>query len=102
MYKRSGDSLIYSRHLRLADALMSEPFKVETLDGRVLTLCPDSIVGPSSTLVVEGEGMPIFTGDALNQARSTKKRDDLLIRFVISFPDTLSEAEKTELVGLLA
>jgi len=33
--------------------------KIETLDGRILTVSMDSIVDPEAVKVVKGEGMPI-------------------------------------------
>lgn len=76
-FRRTGDNLIYTEKITLADSLNSRPVKVKSLDGRTLTQCFDELISPQTCRCVEGEGMPVS---------GTKERGDLYIRFDIEFP----------------
>jgi DnaJ-class molecular chaperone len=58
-FKREGNDLIFTYKMTLEDALKSEPIRVKTLDGRVLSFIVDGIISPQTVHVIKGEGMPI-------------------------------------------
>jgi len=70
-YRRHGSTLVYTQTLTLQDALMSAPFQVKTLDGRILKIGLDRMITPDTEHRIEGEGMP------------GKVRGDMLIKFDI-------------------
>lgn len=45
-FKRAGNDLIYTHTISLVDAINSLPVRVETLDGRVLSIPVDSVINP--------------------------------------------------------
>lgn len=73
--------------------------KLETLDGRLLSVPVDQIIGPSTIIRLEGEGMPIYESRK-QDARSTQ-RGDLFVKFDIAFPRKLTEAQRQRIQAIL-
>jgi len=57
---RSGNNLVYTATITLADALCAKPIKFKSLDGRLINVSMGQIITPKSIKIVKGEGMPIF------------------------------------------
>lgn len=85
-FKREGNNLVYSARLPLVDALAGCTLTVQTLDGRSLSVPVAGVVAPGSSQTVRGEGMPI--------SRTPDKRGDLIVKFDITFPRSLTEEKK--------
>lgn len=86
--------MIYTHQLSLGKALSAmESFEVRTLTDKTILISVDEIINPSSSIVKHGEGMPILGSDG--------QRGELIIKFDIQFPKSLSEAEKDELETVL-
>ena len=83
-FDRKKDDLVYTATLPLIDALCGTAVKIDTLDGRVLSVPVVDIVTSGSQKKIEGEGMPKADGS----------KGDLFIVFDILFPKTLSETQR--------
>ena len=68
-FSRVGNDLIYNASMSLADAIIAKPFKIQTLDKRVINVKIDEPFTPQLVFKVPGEGMP------------TVQRGDLLVKF---------------------
>ncbi len=90
-WSREGSTLFYMAKVSLADALCSSVLAIPTLDGRTLSVPITQIVTPGATKTVPGEGMPTDRG-----------KGDLVIKFVIVFPQSLTLAQKAAVKKALA
>lgn len=98
-YHRKGNDLIFTAKISLQNAINTEPVKVETLDGRLLSVPVDKIVGPKSVIRLEGEGMPVY--ESRKQEESQVARGDLFIKFDIAFPKKLTESQRERIQRIL-
>lgn len=83
-FDRKKDDLVFTATLPLIDALCGTAVKIDTLDGRALSVPVVDIVTSGSQKKIEGEGMPKADGS----------KGDLYIVFDILFPKTLSETQR--------
>lgn len=90
-WSREGSTLFYMAKVSLANALCSSVLAIPTLDGRTLSVPITQIVTPGATKTVPGEGMPTDRG-----------KGDLVIKFVIVFPQSLTLAQKAAVKKALA
>lgn len=84
-FVREGRALVHTCAISLSDALTGCIIELLTLDGRKLSLPVNDIVAPGFELRVPGEGMPDSAGAG---------KGDLVVRFKIAFPTSLSEDKK--------
>jgi DnaJ-class molecular chaperone len=77
---------VYNANITLVDSLTGTTLSIPTLDGRTLTIPINEIVQPGFVKRVKAEGMPSPAGTS---------RGDLLITFTVSYPEFLTEAQKT-------
>ena len=90
-FTRSGNDLVYSTSVSLADALGDCELKIKSLDGTVLTVACNEILKPNSSKVIRGAGMPTSTGG----------RGNLVIRFDVNFPNHLDPERRRDVQRLL-
>jgi len=101
-YKRNNNDLIYTHKISLVDALNTEPFSFQTLDGRTLTIAMDEIISPQSCKTIQGEGMPIHNkNDLIENILTQEKKGNLYVKFHVIFPTFIEPEKKEELVKLL-
>lgn len=93
LYRRKGDDLIYTCHIKLLAALCSDPLSIKTLDSRSLAVAMSEIISQDTVKKVEGEGMPRSGG---------RGSGDLYITFKIEFPRHLDEAQRKALRQVLS
>jgi len=93
-FRRDGHNLVHTVKLPLAEALCGTTLDVRTLDGRTLSVPVTEVVAPGASKTVRGEGMPV--------SKTPGTRGDLVIRFEVAFPRSLSEDKKRQLRALLA
>lgn len=86
LYLREGNDLIHTANITLANALTGCEVKLKTLDGRVLNIPINDVVSPGYERKVQGEGFPV--------SKRPGERGDLIIRFITSFPTSLSDEKK--------
>lgn len=93
MFKRSGSHLLYTMHLSLSEALCGFTKTITMLDDRkILISVPKGTVTKPSYKVVKGEGMPPLNGQGEN--------GDLIIRFSVMFPESLTSKEADTIASL--
>jgi DnaJ family protein B protein 4 len=83
VFRRDGNNLVVQHTVHLADALSGFTATLTHLDGRRIPVTVDVVVGPGSTRVVRGEGMPSKAG-----------RGDLIVEFDVEFPTTLKPKDR--------
>ena len=66
---------------------------VDTLSGRRLRVNVRDIVSPNYTKRIAGEGMPV--------ARNPSQKGDLILRFNVRWPSSLTDAQKQQLSSVL-
>jgi len=91
----TGFHLIHVIPISLVQALTgSTTFRIPTLSNRTIFITCPEVIHPSYERILKGEGMPMSVGD-----RCT--RGDLIIRFHIRFPLTLSYTIRNRLKSAL-
>lgn len=85
-FKRVGSDLLHTCSVSLSDALTGCILELVTLDGRKLSLPVNDVITPAYSMRVPGEGFP--------DSKDASKKGDLLIKFDIAFPSSLSEEKK--------
>ncbi|KAF9974627.1 hypothetical protein BGZ73_001926 [Actinomortierella ambigua] len=87
LFKRQGDDLVYNLELTLAEALTGFSKTVNTVDGGVLPISSSSrIIEPGQEERFPGKGMPI--------TKKPGQRGELIVKYIIKFPKTLSPRQK--------
>ncbi|KAG9068845.1 hypothetical protein KI688_011131 [Linnemannia hyalina] len=97
VFTRKGDDLVMTLELTLLEALTGGFSKVvKTLDGRSLPVSASSskITQPGQEERFPGEGMPI--------SKKPGQKGDLIVKFDVKFPTTLTAAQKAELKKILS
>ncbi|KAF9132088.1 hypothetical protein BGW39_000807 [Mortierella sp. 14UC] len=96
VFTRRGDDLVMELDLTLLEALTGFSKVVKTLDGRSLPVTASSsrIVQPGQEERFPGEGMPI--------SKKPGHKGDLIVKFAVKFPTTLTAAQKNELKKVLS
>jgi len=92
-FVREGRDLVHTCSVSLSDALTGCILELVTLDGRKLSLPVNDIIRPGYEMRVPGEGMPDTASDT---------KGDLIVRFKIGFPASLSEDKKLQIRQALA
>jgi len=93
VFVRDGDNLVVTLDISLADALTGVSGSIKTLDGRNLPITSDTIIQPGTTLRLPGEGMPI--------SKLPGQKGDLIVKFNVRFPRSLTPAQKQQLRSVL-
>ena len=91
-YTRKDNDLIYYKDISLKEALLGTCFIYEHLNGKKLRVSSSKPVGPSTEIKYPGLGMPI--------TKCPGEFGDLIIKFNIQFPTSISQEEKAILSNL--
>ena len=70
---------------------MSEGVEFETLDGEVIKYRSEQVVGPKTTKVFKGKGMPIYSDNPLSPLMMNHDRGNFVLKFHVKFPAMNSE-----------
>ena len=100
-FVRVGNDLIYRHQINLFDALLSEGVEFETLDGEVIKYRSEQIVGPKTTKVFKGKGMPIYSDNPLSPLMMNHDRGNFVLKFHVQFP-VMSSEKREKLVAALS
>lgn len=84
VFKREKDNLIIERTISLKKALTGFRFEQVSIDGKTINLDIREVIAPGAQRLISGFGMPKRGGS----------RGDLIVRFKVEFPRTLSEDSK--------
>ena len=87
MFTREGEDLHYTYKVALREALCGTLVEVPTLSGSKVGLdCRGEVLNPSSTRRLQGYGLP--------HPRNQTKKGDIIVKFEVIFPDSLTEDSK--------
>ena len=90
-FKRDGFNLIVEKNILLSEALCGVKLKIYHMDGREMAIQTDEIVKPNEEYIIRGEGL----------SKDEYRIGDLIFRFNILFPDSLSKERKHYLSKIL-
>merc|ERR1712070_95044 len=90
VFERSGDDLIATKKITLAQAINGFSSSITHLDGRQISFSLPNAT-PDSIKIIPGDGMP---------SSKTKTKGDLKIKFYIIFPD-LSQPDRVQIGRIL-
>ena len=90
-FKRQGFNLIVEKNILLSEALCGLKFNMYHLDGRELIIKTNDIIKPNEEYKISKEGL----------AKDNYNYGDLIFRFNIVFPDSLSNERKHYLSKIL-
>ena len=91
-FKRSEDDLIYTKHITLAESLTYLSFNFTHLNGEVIEVYDDRIIKANSYHLFDGLGMPIRGRNG--------EFGNLIIQYVIDYPDRLTHNQKNGILKL--
>ncbi|KAJ7126810.1 DnaJ C terminal domain-containing protein [Mycena epipterygia] len=98
VFERDGNDLVCTVKIPLLHALTGTGGKkvLEVLDGWKLQISvPPGVVKPGQQMTVAREGMPI------RKDGSVKKKDNLIVKWDVVFPDRITPAQKEGLRKVL-
>jgi len=76
---------------------------VTTLDDRILNVSITEMISQETATVVKGEGMPVLdTKDHLVSLEDRHKHGDLIIKFEVDFPKSLTTDQKQKLNKIIS
>jgi DnaJ family protein B protein 4 len=90
VFERQGNNLIHKANIALKSALIGGEVLVKHLDGRQIKVPFSGPVSNGSQQIVPGEGMPISKSGG-------RSKGDLIVKFNVVFPTTLSADAKAKL-----
>lgn len=93
IFKREGNDLVMNHTVSLKEALVGTHVNVTTLSGRHLKVNVRDVIAPNYEKRVKGEGMP--------NSKDPNVKGDLVIRFRVRWPSSLSEQQKAQLASVL-
>ena len=86
IYQREGNDLIVIKEISLRDALCGVKFEYEHINGRFMMVSIPAVIKPEGEQRYHGLGMPIPKSDG--------EFGDLVFRFKIRFPSSISPENK--------
>ncbi|AET37531.1 type II HSP40 co-chaperone SIS1 Ecym_1292 [Eremothecium cymbalariae DBVPG len=89
--KRDGNDLTYTLPLSFKESLLGFSKTVHTIDGRQIFISKTQPVQPSEESRYPGQGMPL--------SKNPSERGDLIVKYKIDYPITLSEQQKLAIAG---
>jgi DnaJ family protein B protein 4 len=98
IYKRQDNDLVATLEMPLVEALTeTKPRTLKLLDGTTLNVpVPSAPVQPHRETRLPEQGMPI------SKAGAKKRRGDLIVKWNVVFPQSLTAEQKAELKRILA
>ncbi|XP_071254850.1 dnaJ homolog subfamily B member 1-like isoform X2 [Salvelinus alpinus] len=93
VFRRDGSDIIYPARVSLRDALCGCTVSAPTLDGRTVTVTSRDVVKPGMKKRIVGEGLPL--------SKCPEKRGDMVLEFVVKFPENLGQSARDALTQIL-
>ncbi|KAG0053011.1 hypothetical protein BGZ83_001771 [Gryganskiella cystojenkinii] len=95
-FTRRGDDLITELELTLVEALTGFSKTVKTLDGRTVPVSSSGtrVIQPGQEEKFPGEGMPI--------SKKPGQKGDLVVKYMVKFPERMTAAQKEGIKKVLA
>jgi DnaJ-class molecular chaperone len=92
-FKRDGCDLVYTARITLRESLLGANIQVPTLDGRKKQIQLNEVINPNTEKRIAGEGLPY--------PKQNTKKGDIIVKFDIKFPDSLSPQQRDLLMQCL-
>ena len=92
LYTREGSNLIVTKEISLREALCGYSFRYQHINGRCMNVTVPGVINPGTEQVYHGLGMPI--------PKSNNEYGDLIFRFHIRFPKSISPDNKEVVMRL--
>lgn len=92
-FTREGSNIVYHKAVTLKESLTGATFRIPTLEGRFVSLNSHDVIKPDTIKIIPDEGLPI--------PKQPHKRGNLIVKYLIKFPDHLSSRQKTSLREVL-
>ncbi|XP_046914690.2 dnaJ protein homolog 1 [Dermatophagoides farinae] len=92
-FKREGADVLYTAKVSLKDALTGCRIMIPTLSSEEFPLRMNDVITPHTIRRISGRGLPY--------PKEPTKRGDLIVRFDIQFPTSLSSDQKRAIADLL-
>ncbi|KAH9420807.1 pre-rRNA processing and 40S ribosomal subunit assembly [Dermatophagoides pteronyssinus] len=93
VFKREGADIVYTAKVSLKDALTGCRIMVPTLESEEFPLRMNDIITPQTIRRISGRGLPY--------PKEPTKRGDLIVKFDIQFPTSLTSDQKRAIAELL-
>ncbi|XP_067237509.1 dnaJ homolog subfamily B member 1a [Chanodichthys erythropterus] len=93
VFRRDGSDIIYPAKISLREALCGCTISAPTLDGRTVTVTSRDVIKPGMKKRIVGEGLPL--------SKFPEKRGDMVLEFLVKFPDKLGPSAREALVQIL-
>jgi DnaJ-class molecular chaperone len=91
LFLRDNNNLVYSKTVSVGESLVGTKFIITHLDGRELLIDIDEVIQPDMIRVIPYEGMP---------STNSVVKGNLYINFTVSFPDSIDDNKKAELIKI--
>uniref|UniRef100_A0A7S0US37 J domain-containing protein n=1 Tax=Polytomella parva TaxID=51329 RepID=A0A7S0US37_9CHLO len=85
-FRREGNDLLLTYSISLLDALVGFKHEIKHLDGHTVVLSWTGVTKPAYQQTYTGEGMPVYDKPG--------KYGDLIVTYVVSFPDVLTPKQQ--------
>jgi len=85
-FTREGDNLIMVKNVTLKEALTGTEVTIKTIEGKEVRVPVREVITPTYEKVLGGYGMP--------HQKQPHEKGDLIIRFNIEFPRTLTDQQR--------
>ncbi|XP_012839762.1 PREDICTED: dnaJ homolog subfamily B member 13-like [Erythranthe guttata] len=95
LFERKEDDLEVGVEVPLVQALTGCTISVPLLGGEELEICIDEIIYPGYEKIILGQGMP------KNKEEGLMVRGDLRLKFMVEFPEELTDCQRDEVVSIL-
>lgn len=92
-FKRDGCDLVYAARITLREALLGATIQVPTLDGRKKQIQLNEVINTNTEKRIAGEGLPY--------PKQTNKKGDIIVKFEIKFPDSITPQQRDLLMQCL-
>lgn len=94
-FTREGSNIVYKKKISLREALCGTVLTIPTLAGSNVTIdCSNQIIKPDTVKTLQGYGLPF--------PKNPSTKGDLIVKFDIQFPHTLSRSSKDILHDVLS
>jgi DnaJ family protein B protein 4 len=101
-FTRHGSHLIFTKKITFEDTMIPESFQITTLDDRILNVSINETISQETATVVRDEGMPILNlADPLVSMEKRNTKGDLIVKYEIEFPRSLSYDQKQKIGRIL-
>ena len=91
-FERSGNNLIYTKKISFLESLTYQNFKIKHINGEDVEISDNQIIKYDSYHLFDGLGMPV--------EQTENQYGNLIIKYVIEYPDRITNNQKNSLLKL--